>query len=244
MKDFIIGRNPVAEALKSGREINKILVAKGDREGSIKKIIKIARDEKIVLQEVDRHKLDQISEGESHQGVIAYIAAYEYADLKTVIDGIGDRDHQFVVVLDGINDPHNLGSIIRTGNASGVDAVVIPKRRAVGLTSTVAKTSVGAIEYVPVCRVVNIANTVEWLQSQGFWVSCVDMDGDRTFYEADFKGKVALVIGGEGTGVSKLVKEKCDFVVNIPMKGEVSSLNASVASAILMYEVMKQNEQA
>lgn len=241
MSDLLIGRNPVTEALQSDRSINKMLIAKGAKEGSIKKIIRMAEERKLVIQYVDRNKLDQLAEGANHQGVVAYVAPYAYQELRTILNDIANKAHQFVVLLDGVEDPHNLGSIIRTANAVGVDAVVIPKRRAAAVTPTVAKTSAGAIEYVPVCRVTNIGNTIDELKEAGFWVSGADMDGDQAFYDADLKGKVALVIGGEGTGVGKRVREKCDFLVRIPMKGAVTSLNASVAASIMMYEVMRQN---
>lgn len=243
MSDIIIGRNPVTEAIQSERSINKILIAKGSKEGSIKVIMKMAEEKKLVVQLVERNKLDQLSEGGNHQGVIAYVAPYAYQELKDILKDISENSHQFIVLLDGVVDPHNLGSIIRTANAVGVDAVVIPKRRAVAMTQTVAKTSAGAIEYVPVCRVTNIGNAIDELKDAGYWITGADMAGEKAFYNADLKGKVALVIGGEGTGIGKLVSEKCDFLVRIPMKGAVTSLNASVAASIMMYEVMKQNEK-
>ncbi len=224
MSEILIGRNPVTEAIQSERSINKVLVAKGSKEGSIKKIIKMAEEKKLVVQFVDRKKIDQLAEGGNHQGVLAYVAPYDYQELKDVLKTIEEQAHQFVVLLDGVVDPHNLGSIIRTANAVGVDAVVIPKRRAVGMTQTVAKTSAGAIEYVPVCRVTNLGNTIDELKEAGFWITGADMHGEQAFYEADLKGKVALVIGGEGTGVGKRVSEKCDFLVQIPMKGRLHPL--------------------
>ncbi|MCT4632087.1 MAG: 23S rRNA (guanosine(2251)-2'-O)-methyltransferase RlmB [Firmicutes bacterium] len=240
MQDIIEGRNPVIEILKSGRDINKLLVANGAKEGAIKKIIGMAKDKGIVIQYVDRKKLDHVSEIGNHQGVIAYVAAHEYADMDTVLDEIEARGEKpFVLVLDEISDPHNLGSILRTADSSGVNLVIIPKRRAVGLTAAVAKTSAGAIEYVPVAKVTNIANTIEKLKERNIWVYGADMNGD-SYFNTDLTGSIAIVMGSEGKGISRLVREKCDFIVSIPMGGNVTSLNASVAASILMYEVVRQ----
>jgi 23S rRNA (guanosine2251-2'-O)-methyltransferase len=240
--DVIEGRNPVNEAIRSGREINKILVAKGSLEGSIKKILGLARDKGIIIQTVDRAKLDSISESKNHQGIIAYVSPHEYSDLETILSDLEEKgENPFFIICDEITDPHNLGSIIRTANAVGANAVIIPKRRSAAITPVVAKTSAGAVEYVPVCRVTNLAQTIDELKNRGIWISAADMDGDRAHFEADFTGKIAIVVGSEGNGISRLVKEKCDFIVNIPMKGEVTSLNVSVAAAILMYEVLRQN---
>lgn len=241
MSDIIEGRNPVLEAIKAGREINKILVASGANEGSIKQILAMAKEKKIIVQKVERSKLDGLSESDNHQGVIAYVAAYDYQDLDEVMDRVESEGREpFVVICDEINDPHNLGSIIRTANAVGADCVIIPKRRSVGITAVVAKTSAGAIEYVPVCRVNNISQTIEKLKARGLWVAAADMDGTSEHFKANLKGKMAIVVGSEGAGISRLVKEHCDFVVRIPMKGAVTSLNASVAASILMYEVFRQ----
>lgn len=240
MHDIIEGRNPVIEILKSGRDINKLLVASGAKEGAIKKIIAMAKDQGIVIQYVDRKKLDSITEIGNHQGVIAYVAAHEYADMDAVLDEIQERGEKpFVLVLDEISDPHNLGSILRTADSSGVNLVIIPKRRAVGLTAAVAKTSAGAIEYVPVAKVTNIANTIEKLKERNIWVYGADMNGD-SYFNTDLTGSIAIVMGSEGKGISRLVREKCDFIVSIPMGGNVTSLNASVAASILMYEVVRQ----
>jgi 23S rRNA (guanosine2251-2'-O)-methyltransferase len=240
LQDIIEGRNPVIEILKSGRDINKLLVANGAKEGAIKKIIGMAKDKGIVIQYVDRKKLDHVSEIGNHQGVIAYVAAHEYADMDTVLDEIEARGEKpFVLVLDEISDPHNLGSILRTADSSGVNLVIIPKRRAVGLTAAVAKTSAGAIEYVPVAKVTNIANTIEKLKERNIWVYGADMNGD-SYFNTDLTGSIAIVMGSEGKGISRLVREKCDFIVSIPMGGNVTSLNASVAASILMYEVVRQ----
>lgn len=241
--NIIEGRNPVMEALKAEREIDKIIVSKGNVEGSIKKIMAIAKDKKIPVQYVDKNKLNQMSSSGAHQGVIAYVAAYQYFDIEEVIESIREKGEDiFLIILDEITDPHNLGSIIRTANASGAHGVIIPKRRSVGLTATVAKTSAGAIEYVPVSKVTNLSRTIDYLKDQGIWIIGADMDGEKFHYDSDLTGNVALVIGNEGKGISRLVKEKCDFLVKLPMKGQVSSLNASVAASILMYEVLKQRE--
>lgn len=241
-KDKIEGRNPVIEALKSDREIDKIMITKG-AEGSVKKIIGMAKDKKITVQYVEKQKLDQISESHAHQGVIAFVAAHKYVDVTDILKRAEDKgEDAFIIILDEITDPHNLGSIMRTADAAGAHGVIIPKRRSVGLTGTVAKTSAGAIEYVPVAKVSNIAQTIEYLKAQGIWVMGADMAGKKKYYEEDMKGKIALVIGSEGKGMGRLIKEKCDFLVNVPMKGKIGSLNASVAASILMYEVSRQRE--
>lgn len=241
MSDIIEGRNPVIEALKAGREIEKILVAEGATEGSVKKILAMANEQNIIVQKVVRAKLDQISTADRHQGVVAYVAAYEYADLDDVLNRVEERGEKpFIILCDEITDPHNLGSIIRTADAVGAHCVVIPKRRAVGLTAVVAKTSAGALEYVPVCKVTNLNQTIEMLKKRGLWIAAAEMDGTVEYFKADLKGSIALVVGSEGQGISRLTKEHCDFLVRIPMKGSVSSLNASVAASILMYEVFRQ----
>lgn len=242
MKGIIEGRNPVIEILKSGRDVDKILVAKGNKEGSIHKIIAMAKEKKIPVQEVDRRKLDQMAESDNHQGVMAYVAAYEYGDLDTILNALKDKgENPFLVICDEINDPHNLGSILRTANATGVHAVIIPKRRSVGLTAVVAKTSAGALEYTPVCKVTNLVNTMKALKERGIWIVGADMDGENFHFQQDMLGKLAIVVGSEGKGMSRLVKETCDFLVRIPMSGEVTSLNASVAASVLMYEAVRQN---
>lgn len=239
----IEGRNPVLEAIQSGRTINKLMVADGQKEGSIKKIIAKAKEKGIVISYVDRNKLNGMSESDNHQGVIAFIAAYDYVELETLLDDIEAKEEDaFLIILDEISDPHNLGSIMRTADAVGAHGIIIPKRRAVGLTPIVAKTSAGAIEYVPVCRVTNIARTIETLKERNIWVAGADMAGEQTHFKSNMKGKFALVMGSEGQGISRLVKEKCDFLINIPMIGKVSSLNASVAASVIMYEVFKQRQ--
>lgn len=239
--DIIEGRNPVMEALKAGRTINKILVANGSKEGSIKKIMGMAKEAGIVIQHVDRQKLNQVSTSDNHQGIIAYVSAYDYVELKDLLDKLENKEgDKFLMILDEINDPHNLGSILRTADAVGVDGVIIAKRRAVGLTSVVSKTSAGAIEYVPVCKVGNISRAIDEIKERGIWVAGADMDGEANHYKSNLKGNIALVMGNEGKGISRLVKEHCDFLVKIPMVGQVSSLNASVAAGVLMYEVYRQ----
>ncbi|QUH19858.1 23S rRNA (guanosine(2251)-2'-O)-methyltransferase RlmB [Alkaliphilus sp. B6464] len=243
--DKIVGRNPVMEALKSGREIDKILIAKGTEGGSLIKIIGKAKDRGIPIQYVERQKLNEISESNAHQGIIATVAAYEYSDLEDILDRAKRRGKDpFILILDEIMDPHNLGSIMRTADAVGVDGIIIPKRRSVGLTATVAKSSAGAIEYVPVAKVSNIAQTIDRIKEKGIWVAGADMSGAKEHYNTDLKGPLALVIGNEGQGISRLIKEKCDFLVKLPMAGQVSSLNASVAAAVLMYEVFRQRSTA
>ena len=243
MSDKIIGRNPVAEAIKSGREIDKIMVKKGEIEGSLRPIIKKARDMGIPVIEADKNKLDQISEGGNHQGVIAYAAAHDYASIDDIFKKAEEKgEPPFIVILDKITDPHNFGSIIRTANCAGAHGIIIPKRGSVGLNEVVAKTSAGAIEYVPVCKVTNIAQTIDILKERGVWVAGAEAGGD-TMYKTDLSGSMALVIGSEGEGISRLVKEKCDFLVEIPMFGDVNSLNASVAAAVLMYEVVRRRSK-
>lgn len=240
---LIEGRNPVLEALKNDREIEKILVNKDSKEGSIKKIIAIAKEKSIVIQNVDRHKLDEMSESHSHQGVIALTAEYKYYELDEILEIPRSKgEDPFFIILDEITDPHNLGSIIRTADAVGAHAIIIPKRRSVHITPVVAKASAGAVEYVPVCIVTNIVNTINTLKENGLWIAAVDMDG-KTFYEQNLSGALALVVGSEGKGISRLVKKNCDFTVSMPMSGNVSSLNASVAGGILLYEVYRQRNE-
>lgn len=243
-QDRLEGRNSVLEALKSNRAINRILMAKGDREGSIRQITALAREKGVVMQEVDRMVLDNMSTTHSHQGVIAYVSTKEYAqpdDILRIAEEKGEPP--FLVILDGITDANNLGSILRTAVAAGVHGVIIPKRRAIGLNAAVSKVSAGAVEYMPVARVTNIAHTIDYLKKKNIWIIGSDSTGKTPFFKSDLKGAVALVIGSEGEGMSRLVREKCDFVVNIPLKGEISSLNAAVAGAIVMYEILKQRSR-
>ena len=236
----IVGRQPVLEALRSGQEINKILVAKGPRQGSIREIFALAKERGIVVQEVERSVLDKLSESENHQGVLAQMAGVSYLELEELLAKPRDPNWApFLILLDGVQDPHNLGSIIRSGEAMGVDGVIIPKRRAAPVTQTVMKASAGAANYVSVCRVGNLATTIDLLKKAGYWIVGADMEGDTCFAQ-DLTGPMALVIGGEGSGLSRLVKEKCDFLTSVPMRGEINSLNASVAAGILMLEVVRQ----
>ena len=238
------GRNAVLEVFKSGRDIDKIIVAKGNTEGTIRRIIAMAAEKGVVVQQWDRKRIDEISQTKNHQGVIAMVSSHNYVSVEDIIDRAKSRGQDpFIIVLDGITDPHNFGAVLRTADAVGAHGVIIPKRRSVALTATVAKTSAGALEYVPVAKVTNIANTLDYLKKQGIWTFCADMGGENCF-KANLKGPIALVIGSEGEGVSRLVKEKCDFTVSIPMYGSIQSLNASVAAAVFMYEVVRQRQNA
>ena len=237
---IIEGRNPIIEALKNNRPIEKIMVNKASKEGSIKKILAMAKENKVIIQEVDRHKLDEMSESHAHQGVIAITSDYRYYDLDEILEiPRQNGEDPFFIILDGITDPHNLGSIIRTADAVGAHAVIIPKSRSVQITPIVAKASAGAVEYLPVCKVTNIVNTIKTLKENGLWIAAVDMDG-QTFYQQNLGGPLGLVVGSEGEGISRLVKQNCDFTVSMPMSGNVTSLNASVAGGILLYEVYRQ----
>ncbi len=238
-QDKIEGRNPVTEAIKSGREIDKILVSA--KEGSIKKIVAMAKERRIVVQEVVRSKLDELSETGAHQGVIALVAAHNYASVEDILALAEQKGEKpFIIVLDEITDPHNLGSILRTANAVGAHGVIIPKRRSVGLSSIVAKTSAGALEYTPVARVSNLAQTIDMLKEKGVWFYATHQDAKQSYNEVKYDGGVGIVIGSEGNGISRIIAEKCDFLVSIPMKGEINSLNASVAAGVMMYEVLRQ----
>lgn len=242
MEDKIIGRNPVMEAIRSGRSIDKILIKKGKYEGSVIPIIKKAKSAGIIIQEVDRSKLDMVAEGENHQGIIAYVSAYEYAAVSDILDRAAEKNEApFVIICDRITDPHNLGAIIRTANCVGAHGVIIPKRNSAGLNSIVAKTSAGAVEYTPVAKVTNISKTIDDLKKKGLWIAGGDMDGEE-MYKVDLKGALGLVIGSEGEGISRLVREKCDFIASIPMGGDINSLNASVAAGVLMYEALRQRK--
>lgn len=237
--NLIIGRNPVAEAIKSGRSIDKILMQK-DAEGSAKKIASMARESKIQVQYVDRIVLDKMAPGRPHQGVAAYAAAKEYAELDDIFAAAEEKgEDPLIVLLDGLEDPHNLGAILRSADGAGAHGVVIPARRAVGLTETVAKASAGAIEYVPVVKVTNLGQCIDELKERGLWIAAVDMDGEN-YSDAKLTGPLALVVGGEGQGVSQIVRSKADYIISIPMKGRVNSLNASNAAAIMLYEVNRQ----
>ena len=234
------GRNAVIEAFRAGKTIDKLFVLEHCQEGSMNTIIREAKKKDTIINYVKKERLDQMSETEKHQGVIAYVAAYDYATVDDILERAREKDEQpFIIVLDNIEDPHNLGAIIRTANLAGAHGVIISKHRAAGLTATVAKASAGAINYTPVAKVTNIAKTIEKLKDQGLWFVCADMGGTR-MYDLDLKGPIGLVIGNEGEGVSRLVKEKCDFIASVPMFGDIDSLNASVATGVLAYEIVRQ----
>ncbi|HET7579162.1 MAG TPA: 23S rRNA (guanosine(2251)-2'-O)-methyltransferase RlmB [Bacillales bacterium] len=238
--ELIIGKNPVKEVLRSGRDINKIWINERAKR-SMQPILRLAKQEGVQVQAVPRQKLDQLAEGENHQGIVASVAAHRYAEMDELFRRAEEKgERPFFVVLDEIEDPHNLGAILRTADASGVHGVIIPKRRSSGLTSIVAKASAGAVEYVPVVRVTNLARTIDELKKRGLWFVGADAAGREDYREADFDIPVGLVVGNEGKGISRLVKEKCDFLVQLPMAGKVLSLNASVAAALLMYEVYRK----
>ena len=241
MEDQVEGRNSVTELLKSGKDINKLYVQKGEKHGSINEIIKLAKQNKVVITELDRAKLDQMSESHNHQGVIAIVPPYEYCDVDEILEYAQSKNESpFILILDGIEDPHNLGSIIRTAECSGVHGIIIPKRRSVQVNATVNKTSAGAAQYVKVARVNNLTETIKYLKENDVWIYGTDIEGKCYYNEQKYNGGVAIVIGSEGFGMSRLVKENCDFLVKIPMVGKINSLNASVSAGILMYEVFNQ----
>ena len=240
-EEFTIeGRNAVIEAFRSNKTIDKLFLLDKCQDGPIKTILREAKKQDTIIQFVTKERLDQLSKTGHHQGAIAMAAAYEYAEVSEILDAAKEKEEPpFIFILDEIEDPHNLGAIIRTANLEGAHGVIIPKRRAVGLTATVAKTSAGAINYTPVAKVTNIKKTMEELKKEGLWFVCADMGGE-VMYDLDLKGPIGIVIGNEGQGVSRLVKETCDFTASIPMKGEIDSLNASVAAGVLAYEVFRQ----
>lgn len=241
-KDIIAGRNPVSEALKSGRSIDTLYVAKGELTGSVKVIAALAKEKHIPVKEVDRKKLDFMTNRANHQGIVALAAVKDYSSVDDIFELARQRDESpFVIVLDGIEDPHNLGAIIRTAECAGAHGVIIPSRRAAGLNFTVGKSSAGALEYVPVARVTNIAAAIDDLKQRGCWVYGADMDG-QTYCEAKLDGASALVIGAEGRGLGRFVREKCDVILSLPMLGKINSLNASVAAGVLMYEFTRQRK--
>lgn len=240
-EEFTIeGRNAVIEAFRSGKTIDKLFVLDGCHDGPVNTITREARKGDTIINYVSKERLDAMSKTGKHQGVIAYAAAYDYAEVSDILDAAKEKgEAPFIFILDNIEDPHNLGAIIRTANLAGAHGVIIPKRHAVGLTATVARTSAGALNYTPVAKVTNISATIEELKKEGLWFVCADMGGE-TMYNLDLKGPIGLVIGNEGEGVSRLVKEKCDFIASIPMKGNIDSLNASVAAGVLAYEIVRQ----
>lgn len=240
-EEFTIeGRNAVIEAFRSGKTIDKLFVLDGCQDGPVMTIKREAKKQDVIIKYVTRDRLDQMSETGKHQGVIAYAAAYEYAGVEDILKAAREKgEAPFIFLLDNIEDPHNLGAIIRTANLAGAHGVIIPKNRAAGLTATVARTSAGALNYTPVAKVTNLAKTIEELKKEGLWFVCADMGG-TAMYQLDLKGPVGLVIGSEGEGVGRLVKEKCDYMAAIPMKGDIDSLNASVAAGVLAYEIVRQ----
>jgi len=240
----IEGRNAVLEAFRAGKTIDRLFVLDGCQDGPVRSIVREAKKTDAILSFVPRERLDQMSETKKHQGVIAFAAAYEYAQVEDILNAAKQKDEPpFIFLLDGIEDPHNLGAILRTANQAGAHGVIIPKRRAAGLTATAAKTSAGAINYTPVAKVTNLVQTMEELKEEGLWFVCADMGGEL-MYQQNLTGAIGLVIGSEGEGVSRLVKEKCDFITKIPMFGQIDSLNASVAAGILAYEIVRQRRFA
>lgn len=239
----IEGRNAVLEALRAGKTIDKLFVLDGCQDGPVRTIVREAKKHDTIINFVDKERLDQLSETKKHQGVIAMAAAYEYAEVEDILAAAEQKgEPPFIILLDNIEDPHNLGAIIRTANLAGAHGIIIPKRRAAGLTGTVAKTSAGAINYTPIAKVTNLSATIKELKERGIWFVCADMGGTQ-MYQLDLRGPIGLVIGSEGEGVGKLVRQNCDFVASIPMKGDIDSLNASVAAGVLAYEIVRQRMQ-
>ena len=239
--DQIEGRNAVLELLESGKDINKIYITKGEKHGSITKIIAKAKERKIVTVEVEREKINQMAQTENAQGVIAIVPPFDYCEVEDILEEAKKRNEKpFILILDGIEDPHNLGSIIRTAETAGVHGIIIPKRRSASVNATVNKVSAGAVEYMKIARVNNINDTIKFLKENNIWIYGTDMQTDKYYYNEDFRGAVAIVIGSEGFGMNRLVKENCDFLIKIPMKGKITSLNASVSAGIVMYEAVKQ----
>lgn len=240
-QDIVEGRNAVTELLKSDKDINKIFVQRGEKHGSINQIISLAKSKKIVIVEVDKSKLDVMSQTKNHQGIIAVVPPFEYSDIDEILEYAKSRNEDpFVVILDGIEDVHNLGSIIRTAETAGVHGIIIPKRRGALVNSTVSKTSAGAVQYMKIARVNNLNDAIKELKDKGLWIYGTDMDAKNYYYEEKLLGPIALVVGSEGFGISNLVKKNCDVLIKIPMKGKITSLNASVSAGIVMYEVVKQ----
>ena len=242
-QDLIEGRNSVIELLKSGKDINKLYIQKGERHGSITEILKLAKQNKVIIQEVDKVKLDKMSETHNHQGVIAVVPPYEYCDVDDILEyAESKKEDPIIFILDGIEDPHNLGSIIRTAECSGVHGIIIPKRRAACVNSTVNKVSAGAVQHMKIARVTNISDSIEKLKEARLWICGTDINTDTYYNEQDLTGPLGIVIGNEGSGISEKVKKNCDFLVKIPMKGKVNSLNASVSAGIVIYEALRQRE--
>ena len=240
MSEQVEGRNAVLEAFRSGRCVDKLFILDGCQDGPVRTIAREARKKDTIINYVSKERLDQLSETKAHQGVIAQVAAYEYATVEEILAKAEEKgEPPFLVLLDNVEDPHNLGAIIRTANLAGAHGVIIPKRRSVGLTSTVAKTSAGAINYTPVAKVTNLVRTIEELKEKGIWFVCADMGGE-SMYQLNLTGPIGMIVGNEGEGVSRLVREACDFTASIPMKGDIDSLNASVAAGVLSYEIVRQ----
>ena len=243
-QDQVEGRNAVLELLESDRDINKIYISDGEKHGSINKIIALAKEKKIIINEISKAKINQMAQTENNQGVIAIVPPFNYCEIEDILEvAKNKKEKPFIVILDGIEDPHNLGSIIRTAETAGVHGIIIPKRRAVAVNSTVSKVSAGAVEHIKIARVNNINETINYLKENDIWIYGTDMNTDKYYYDEDFTGNIAIVIGSEGFGMSRLVKENCDFLVKIPMKGKITSLNASVSAGIVIYEAVKQRSK-
>ena len=239
--DQVEGRNAVLELLESGKDINKIFITKGERHGSIFKIIAKAKENKVMIVEKEKRKMDEMAQNKNYQGVIALVPPFEYCDIQDILQVAKNRQESpFVLILDEIEDPHNLGSIIRTAETAGVHGIIIPKRRAATVNSTVNKVSAGAVQHMKIARVNNISDAIEELKKQGLWICGTDINAEKYYYEQDFKGSIGIVIGNEGKGIGPKIKKNCDFLVKIPMKGKITSLNASVSTGIILYEVVKQ----
>ena len=239
--DQVEGRNAVLELLESGKDINKIFVEKGEKHGSIHKIIAIAKERRIIIVEKEKRQMQEMAQNRNYQGVIAIVPPFEYCEIEDILEEAEKRNEDpFVLILDGIEDPHNLGSIIRTAETSGVHGIIIPKRRAAAVNSTVAKTSAGAVEYMKIARVTNISDAIDKLKRAGLWICGTDINTEKYYYNQDLTGPIGIVIGNEGSGMSEKVRKNCDFLVKIPMKGKVTSLNASVSTGIVIYEALKQ----
>ena len=244
-EQYIIGRNPVMELLRNKSEIDKIYVLRGESEGSIKKIIGMAKDAKVVVQEVDRNKLDSMADGGVHQGVVALSTGYEYKSVEEIVEYAKSKgEDPFVIILDSIEDTHNLGAIIRTAECAGAHGIIIPKRRAAIVNQTVYKTSAGAVEYMNVARVTNISQTIDYLKDSGLWIYGADMDGEANYYKTNLTGPIGLLIGGEDKGIGPALIKKCDQLIKIPMTGSINSLNASASAAILIYDIVRQRDEA
>ena len=242
-QDQVEGRNAVLELLESGRDINKIFIQSGEKHGSINKIIAIAKEKKLIMKEIDKTKIHQMAQTHNHQGVIAIVPPFEYCEVDDILlEAKSRQEEPFVVILDGIEDVHNLGSIIRTAETAGVHGIIIPKRRAASVNSIVSKVSAGAVEYMKIARVNNLNETIKYLKDQGLWICGTDMNTNVEYDKQDYTGPIGIIIGSEGFGMSRLVKENCDFLVKIPMKGKITSLNASVSAGIVIYEAVKQRK--